>query len=793
MRCIMRIRSCSITLFVLLCFFCCVTEAYCSLLNTDLVYSIKPNPKVSSKPTSIKLASVSFLTNDSGVSFNGAELDAKTKCLVSGYGMQVSTCIGLGKNPGVLCPYNDATQGVEYADNCCDVTYNHLIDDNCEDNSRLSSSYCLRSTGSSNDAVRYYRCECSEIAYPYMKDEDCPAGYQIDYNPANMCSANGEKRYSTCIPKTYKDCSKEGIVNGSRGGLVGSALSGYGMLADGTLVYDVCVCPSQFMYSDCETFLLDIEATCYNDGRYYYKAGNCYTGCDGNDLKDADYYYKDYALRCLYSDTVKNVEGALCSKKQTCEEMGYVYSDDECPDSSILVARCPSDVTKVWCMNANGCMHYPVGGDACHDGAEIGYCGSDNKRCSYKNEICNKNWSFGQHNGVYGGDTELCCKDGWDYIDGKCVPHDCGDVDLLYPYGDKYPIKEAAEHGAWGINVCKSGDKYYYGYKQCKGCLIGDTFENNSCSDLWVPAVDSPHKCVCKTEGLPYNNETLYTQGGAGNLGILNTCVDADATYYGYSSCYRWYTMEKENDKLTGMCLTTSCSENDFPYSSSMINTSSVKIKLNECTSEENALCENGNDEACHTCTNAGSEYVINCNYGSAEAAKKSTLYGYKICPPELPYRASGYVCYDKCSWGSSDCVRFDAVYYPNKETGNFIGTVTAVQNNEVYVMGPNIGKYTWEDALTAVSDYYPDGFEMDENIGKGKWVLLKSTQIGWHAYWWYVEKRVYSSFGEQWGSDIWLEEEIDESYAYLKGMWSTVKTLKSKQNYTVPVVSFKR
>ena len=802
---------------IALCFCVCLSyeaEADVSYHYTNLVNNIKPNLIVRSKPTSqfIKLASVQFLTDGNALDFKKVELDVKTQCQVSGYVLPVSSCDKLGKNSGILCPLND--DNAKYTDKCCDKSYDKKSEEECNNNAVLSSDFCMR--GASDAVEKYYKCECPESAYPYVQENDCPAGYRLDHNPAKVCEANGEKRYSTCIPKSYVDCSKEGSVNGVNG-LLGNYATGHGFLQDGTEVFAECRCPSDYTNYGCSTFLLTTDV-CKKDDRTYYKDGDCYSGCTDSSLFDADYYYKQSALRCLFDynteeTTYENIitinnsdkNKALCTRvvngeeqvsRQTCSEMGYVYNEDECPNKEFLMLRCPSDKTKVWCMNANGCVNYPVSGNACSEGAKVSYCGSDKTRCVYTEVTCNKNWNEGTLNGVASGSTELCCKDGWDYINGICVPHDCGDIEYLYPYGDRYPLPEVAEGGDKGISRCKSGNNIYYGYRQCKGCAYGDTYTSNSCSDLWQPAADNPNKCVCKTEGLPYDQRTLYTSGGSGKLGSMKTCVDPEATYYGYAYCSRFYKMEYSGDVATGACGSTDAEVGTFPYEASTIKTATVTQIAGACSEVDEQRCAGANAELCRNCTDKLSEYVIIHNYGNAAAATKSQFYGYQKCPPERPYKANTYVCYGKCAFGSADCKRGDAVYYPDVASGKFIGAAYLVKNGVVYIMGPKHGSYTWEEAIVAGSNYAPAGYENDVNIGRGKWHLFSDSDgsyrdIGWYFGQTYVD--MFTAEGAPWNWNFWTTRDRGDDYAYYMYDWGYNPLLKSTKYNIVPVITYNK
>ena len=71
-----------------------VAEASHQSPNTYLIEQIKPNLTTRSKPTSVKLASVSFLKTDKGIDFSVDELDVKSQCGNMGYTINVSQCSG---------------------------------------------------------------------------------------------------------------------------------------------------------------------------------------------------------------------------------------------------------------------------------------------------------------------------------------------------------------------------------------------------------------------------------------------------------------------------------------------------------------------------------------------------------------------------------------------------------------------------------------------------------------------------------------------------------------------------
>ena len=619
MRCIMRIRSCSITLFVLLCFFCCVTEAYCSLLNTDLVYSIKPNPKVSSKPTSIKLASVSFLQSDTNLSFGKGELDVKTQCAALGYTIPKSSCSGVMQS-GKPCSDEASMSSVAEAENyvlsCCNSQL-YTVDnpDKCENNSvALSSDFCEWG------GKKMYRCKCDRTQYPYGDDHSCANG---EFNAYSSCSApvmsggvvSSKTFYSSCCPSSYQVCNNKYVGDGRFCGVD----TGGG---DVELRFENCKCSSSYD-TICDGMMIDPTDYCEYDGRFYTRDNNCEGSCNKTSETNLDKYLHEKVWHCLYKDdgaSVKASEGLLCdgynqftSNVETnyydeCVAQGYTKSKDDCYISD-LILYCPSDSSKVWCLDSKYCTGYDVGTtggvDACGAGVKsalVKFCGSRDKgvRCKYDNEECNKCWNDGEYNSANcqnldtspKGDSEKCCSKGYVMRDGVCKANNCATQtdsggNLLYPYANKSPGDDAGE-----LEVCFQGNPNatlgydtYYGYKSC--------YDDSSKGGMWMQSVDNPRKCVCNRKDdvrgwLPFDSTRYFDTNGdesnnfsnigfkEGIYGVQNSCTDSEGSYYGYSSCFIGSYMGT-SDANKGMCLSyarrwhTTRNPYELTYQSSII------------------------------------------------------------------------------------------------------------------------------------------------------------------------------------------------------------------------------
>ena len=153
-------KKCSI---IGLLFFVCLTNivyAYSSSHNTNLVNQIKPNPITRSKPTStafsgggldlnllksssIKLASVQFLTDRNSISFDKGEVDIKTKCASLGFVIPVSDCVSPMK-PSYLCSSEINDSGAsQYTTGCCNSNlYTAPNANECTDNSTALNDSC---------------------------------------------------------------------------------------------------------------------------------------------------------------------------------------------------------------------------------------------------------------------------------------------------------------------------------------------------------------------------------------------------------------------------------------------------------------------------------------------------------------------------------------------------------------------------------------------------------------------------------------------------------------------------
>ena len=153
-------------------------------------------------------------------------------------------------------------------------------------------------------------------------------------------------------------------------------------------------------------------------------------------------------------------------------------------------------------------------------------------------------------------------------------------------------------------------------------------------------------------------------------------------------------------------------------------------------------------------------------------------------------------MCYNKCAFGSADCTRGDAVFYPDVATGKFIGTAFRISGKTVYVMGPKHGSYTWEEAKVAGSNYSPTGLESDSKVGKGKWHLLSYADDSGnyiHYYFYVVHANVFLKEGSSWGFSFWSDREKDSEYAYYRWAWGWELLRKTTKYPIVPVITYQK
>jgi len=670
----MRIRVISITVSVFLCLFK-ITDAYSSYHNTNLVFDIKPTQFVRSKPTSvfsqtklipIRLASVQFLTDGTQLKFDKVKGDVKSQCASLGYVLPVSQCdASKGYMPSYLCSSElpDVTGSGNYTSGCCNsLIYTASSEKGCGDNSTATGDYCY--WGSS----KKYRCTCDNIRYPYRAYTDaelnakegmpCGEGQVFDYT--DVCTikdAGGaviSKHYaSCCLP--FKEV--DGKSNGGYKQCDGNNHEvGWGKSCrinnGATILYEKCVCSTNYQ-TECEsTRLIDGSDYCRLDGTIYTRESNCESTCTYTAETNIDSFLYGKVWHCLFEEagaTIKKEEEQVCGNPKDmenvnyfddCEAQGYTKSVADCYIDS-LILECPSDSSKVWCVDGRACSKYPVGNigieNACTKGAnlierkdkEAETCFTDDKvvRCRYKKEDCNKCWNDGQYIGnctnldnlrdtnnkylgyslINGNVTENCCKFGYYMENGICVPNECDNG--YYPYAIR-PDKAIGE-----VEECYEADdsaslgyKVYFGYKDCK--------DDAAQGQYWMHDSSNSRKCVCNRgkpkdgdgneipgrEALPFNIEDYFNGNGdtnnpgfgEGKYGEYRSCTDPEGSYYGYDMCYIGRKMSE-----SGKCVPYQrVSYNKlYPYYISNVNNQleiwgypTVSIKTEPRTSEQ-AYC----------------------------------------------------------------------------------------------------------------------------------------------------------------------------------------------------------
>ena len=608
MRCIMSMRYYFSLISLLLMFHPAVS--YGSFPNTHLVDQIKPNPTAGSKPSYLKFAAVSFLQSDTNLSFGKGELDVKTQCASLGYTIPASSCSGV-MQAGKPCSDEASMSSVAGAENyvlsCCNsqlYTVDHP--DKCDNNSvALTTDFCEWG------GKKMYRCKCDRTQYPYGDDHSCSDGA---FNAYSSCTAptmsggvvSSKTFYSSCCPSSYEVCTGKYVGDGRFCGVD----TGGGNVE---VRYENCKCHSSYD-TICDGMMIDVSDFCVDDlDRKLTRDSNCEGGCTKTSETNVDDYLYGKIWHCLYKDDGANVkpsEGRLCDGYNfddnnldtsdittnfydLCKQQGFIKRKEDCYVGD-LILYCPSDSSKVWCLESKYCTGYDVGsiaGDkACHAGANVDVCsGSNNERCKYYNEECNRCWNDGEYNSENcqnldtstKGDSQKCCKLGYIMRNGICEVNNCATQtdsggNLLYPYEDKNPGVDAGE-----LEICYQGDasvdagyKVYYGYSSC--------YSDASEGGMWMASVDNPRKCICNrkddTRGwLPFsttlyfdtNSDTTenYTKVGfsQGAYGHTTTCTDSEGSYYGYSACYIGsYMGTAEANK--GMCLSYGQTGNSSTY-----------------------------------------------------------------------------------------------------------------------------------------------------------------------------------------------------------------------------------
>jgi len=847
--------------------------------STYLVNKIKPNLTVRSKPTSvfsqtklmpIKLASVQFLTDGTQLKFDKVKGDVKSQCAALGYVLHIDKC-GLGNNlsPSYLCSSElpDVAGAENYTSGCCNTKlYTAASASQCTDNATATGDYCY--WGGS----KKYRCTCDKSRYPYSNQdgEACSAGQVFDYT--DVCKIRGSD--GSVISEHYASCCKVSTKEGDGGYEQCDASNhevGWGkscrINGGATLLYEKCVCSSNYQ-TPCEsTRLIDGSDYCKLDGTIYTRESNCESRCTYTSETNIDSYLQDKAWHCLYEKdgaTIKDAEGSLCYNPSVsvapdvipdydttnvdkdknyfddCVAQGFTKSRSDCYVEH-LILYCPNDSSKVWCLDGKYCSGYDVGNidriEACNVGANITFCGSKDQglRCRYKMDECNACWNDGIYNGtcsnldntkdtqgkylgyslVDGKITANCCKFGYYMEDGICKPNVC-DKDY-YPYALRPDstlgtVEECYEADA-SANL---GYKAYFGYANCRN--------DEEKGESWMQDPNNSRRCVCnrtseKLGYLPFGIDDYFGTNGddanpgfnAGGYGLYRSCSDPDGTYYGYTMCYIGRKMTEN-----GECIRAERGDYRYlyPYYSMVgINESlnhwgypAITNKSEPRTSEDAYCihkythCEDrngrklGDDEVCALVPegcNLGYEEACNDCYHKSSVAKgndglyhintgylltvntywnNSRLGGMTKCPKDYFKSSQHNLCYGICyTKNFSGC--FAGEILVDDATNYQLGVVYYNKDKTLYLHSLQPYKYdTWDNAVTDIAAYAPEGYETHPIFGKGKWIMPRiNGTITIEQVSRYVILGVLrdNAMGYLYGT--WLSPEIDDKYAYYR------------------------
>jgi len=232
----------------------CVYSILLNMANIDYAYShshinslvnIKPNPTTKSKPSNIKFASVSFITNDYRPRFTYISKEAE-QCLDEGY--NVTSCPGL--LPGDICPYEP-----NYMNGCCDLEYKHTNKDSCIAPLSVDEKACGGK----------YRCYCDKTKYSYGDNKTCESPTIFNNE---SCEYGGKTYYSGCTCPSEYDEECLAIDN----------LVGYGdsCTVNGKTYYKNCACKNGYNLS-CEiTGPQNSGNYCLLNGVKYFNACKTY-------------------------------------------------------------------------------------------------------------------------------------------------------------------------------------------------------------------------------------------------------------------------------------------------------------------------------------------------------------------------------------------------------------------------------------------------------------------------------------------------------------------------------------
>ncbi len=593
---------------------CAICLAQAALARAELSFhlntsstNIESNPPSVSKPAYPKYASVSFLQSDSKLDFKSGEIDVKTQCASMGYVIPVSKCTGAMK-PSRLCSAESSMKSVAGADGyttgCCNSNlYTALSPDACANNSTSLNDSCYY------DGSKKYRCSCDRARYPYSNSDNTTCGLGGEFDVSDVCvapNAQGQdiSYYSGCCPNSYQECD----ANNHEVGLGKSCRvqSSKGVVNR----YESCTCASHYDTVCSDGKLINVDNVCKRNGLNYTTESNCESLCTKTSETNIDDYLYGNVWHCLYEndgatlkETDEELKGKLCDAPsalgsmlgvetekayETCYYQGYTKKIEDCYNTEAVV-RCPTDSSRVWCLEGRYCTGYNVGAQACltgrtaNAGANVEICTSSTAdkgiRCRYKSDDCNAAWNEGTFNASKfvnydasdKGDSNHCCKLGYVMNDkGICVANECDRT--LYPY-EQNPNDDLGI-----IEKCYEADeeeplgyKLYFGFSSCN--------DDPASGGMWLQDEDNPRRCVCARKGengrsyyLPFDLDLFFGANEAapygfnqGRYGKSQSCTDAEGSYYGYTECY---VSEKlgTTESTKGMCIYTDYSSDYDVY-----------------------------------------------------------------------------------------------------------------------------------------------------------------------------------------------------------------------------------
>ena len=557
----------------------------CGTASAGLVADDNSSPKQYRQQSSyVKYASVSFLTDDTKLDFGKGEIDVKTQCASLGYVISVSKCTGAMK-PSKLCSAESSMKSVAGADGyttgCCNSNlYTASSPDACTNNATSLNDFCYY------DGSKKYRCSCDRARYPYSSSDNTTCGTGGEFDVSDVCvapNAQGQNinYYSGCCPNSYQECDagnhEVGLGKSCR------VQTGKNIINK----YESCTCASHYDTVCTDGKLINVDNVCKRNGLNYTTESNCESLCTKTSETNIDDYLYQKIWHCLYEPdgaTIKSTEGDICNRPSyiepvgsysatnfytNCETQGFTKSVEDCYNASAIL-YCPTDKSKVWCVESKYCTGYDVSGDACNlTNANVTMCPSasvDKPRCRYNNTDCNNGWSEGTYSRTAlnltteqtalndKGMLNTCCREGYRFENGKCVANVCSNI--RYPYTSNPGTEPGEREECSQADTAKPlGYSKHYGFTDC---YTEDNTEYGQ--GMWKRKSDNSssadyHKCVCernstKKTGLPFDVSNYYEQNTStpigfnkGTYGHSVSCTDEEGSYYGYSDCYIGYKM----------------------------------------------------------------------------------------------------------------------------------------------------------------------------------------------------------------------------------------------------------